>query len=103
MTLGGSELVVGAGAVETVGPAWLVLRPEVIRLSARPGTNGPALTGTVQDVAFRGAGFSYRIEVPALEELLKVETAAEGGIPYELGSEVVVTWDRGSCSLLPRT
>ncbi|MBA3382391.1 MAG: ABC transporter ATP-binding protein [Actinobacteria bacterium] len=103
VTLGGSELVVGAGAVETVGPAWLVLRPEVIRLSARPGTNGPALTGTVQDVAFRGAGFSYRIEVPALEELLKVETAAEGGIPYELGSEVVVTWDRGSCSLLPRT
>jgi hypothetical protein len=85
-----------------------VLRPEVVRLhppvAADPpeASDGVALRGTIRDLAFRGAGFTYRIEVAGLAELLKAELAAEGGVPFELGSEVAVTWDAASCGVLPR-
>jgi ABC-type Fe3+/spermidine/putrescine transport system ATPase subunit len=82
------------------GPGWLVLRPEVVRLAAA-GAAADGVRGTVRDLAFRGAGYSYRIEVAGVDELLKAEVPAETA-PFALGSEVAVLFDPGSCGLLPR-
>ena len=81
------------------GDAWLVLRPEVVRLGA---PDGAGLRGTVRDLAFRGSGFGYRLEIAGLAETLKAEVPAEAGRPHELGSDVVVEFDPDSCVLLPR-
>jgi ABC-type Fe3+/spermidine/putrescine transport system ATPase subunit len=81
------------------GPAWLVLRPEVVRL-ARERANG--LQGVVRDLAFRGSGFSYRIDVPGLPDPLKAEMSGEEAPSLDVGSEVTVSWDAGSCGLLSR-
>ena len=62
----------------------------------------PACEGTVRDLAFRGSGFGYRLEVAGLAETLKAEMPAEAGRPHELGSDVVVRFDPDSCVLLPR-
>ena len=45
------------------GSAWLVLRPEVVQVGS-PFRQASALEGVVLDVAFRGSGFGYRIEMP---------------------------------------
>ena len=91
------RLSVPCGPELGIGPAWLVLRPEVVRLGA---LDGAALRGTVRDLAFRGSGFTYRLEVPGVEELVKAEVA--GGQPHELGAEVGISWDATACRLLPR-
>ena len=58
--------------------------------------------GVVRDLAFRGAGYSYRVEVAGLPEPVKAEMPAEFGAPFGVGSEVAVTWDLDACGLLPR-
>ena len=58
--------------------------------------------GTVIDLAFRGSGYSYRVEVPGVPEPVKAEVAAERGPALEVGSEVRVGWDAASCGLLRR-
>jgi hypothetical protein len=57
----------------------------------------------VRDLAFRGSGFTYRVEVPGLPETLKAEVPADAGRSYELGSVVALRFDADSCVLLPRT
>jgi ABC-type Fe3+/spermidine/putrescine transport system ATPase subunit len=101
VTVGGSGLRLAARCPESLsaGPAWLVVRPEVVRL-ARNGDSG--LRGVVLDLAFRGTGFSYRVDVPGLPDAVKAEMAAGAAPPVEVGGEVVVSWDVGSCGLLPR-
>jgi spermidine/putrescine ABC transporter ATP-binding subunit len=101
--LGAVTMATPARQVPDRGPGWLVVRPEAVRLSPATATSETPLSGTVRDLAFRGSTFSYRIEVPTLDELFKVEQPAELGPPHELGSEVVVSWDAASCSLLPRS
>ncbi len=92
--VGGARLAID-GAIS--GPAWLVLRPEVVGVA--PGPEGP-LVGTVADVAFRGTGFTYRIDVSGLADPVKAEVA--GGSPLEVGSTVSLRIDPASCLLLPR-
>jgi ABC-type Fe3+/spermidine/putrescine transport system ATPase subunit len=95
--LAGRELTVPCGPELTQGPAWLVLRPEVVRLG---DPDGSALRGTVRDLAFRGSGYTYRIDVPGVDELVKAEVA--GGQPHELAAEVGLSWEATACRLLPR-
>ncbi len=84
-----------------VGAAWLVLRPEAVTvMEMSEGDEG--LIGTVRDFAYRGSGYSYRIELPGIAELLKAETAATSRHPYPIGSGVRVSWDATACSFLPR-
>jgi ABC-type Fe3+/spermidine/putrescine transport system ATPase subunit len=99
VTLAGASLSVPCEAELPTGEAWLVLRPEVVRLGA---PDGSGLRGTVRDLAFRGSGFGYRIEIPGLPETLKAEMPAEAAGPHELGSDVTVRFDSDSCVLLPR-
>jgi ABC-type Fe3+/spermidine/putrescine transport system ATPase subunit len=99
VTLAGQSLSVPCDADLPAGDAWLVLRPEVVRLGA---PDGAGLRGTVRDLAFRGSGFGYRLEIAGLAETLKAEVPAEAGRPHELGSDVVVRFDPDSCVLLPR-
>jgi ABC-type Fe3+/spermidine/putrescine transport system ATPase subunit len=82
------------------GDAWLVLRPEVVRVEPPDGMGG--VQGVVQDVSFRGTGHTYRIAVPGLAEPLKAEVAASGD-HHVLGSEVSVGWDPAACRILPRS
>jgi spermidine/putrescine ABC transporter ATP-binding subunit len=102
LVLGGRTVVVRAQERLAPGPGWLVLRPEVI--GVKPVDDAPvaSLRGTVRDVAFRGTGFTYGIEVSGLDEPVKAETAAERGAHLALGSEVALVWDAGSCRLLAR-
>ena len=99
VTLAGQSLSVPCQPELPTGDAWLVLRPEVVRLGA---ADGAGLRGTVRDLAFRGSGFGYRLEIAGLAETLKAEVPAEAGRPHELGSDVVVRFDPDSCVLLPR-
>ena len=106
--LGGRAVTVRADGVDQ-GPAWLVLRPEGVRLSGEDVTSGePAgresaadgLEGDVLDHAFRGTGHSYRVEIAGLDEPIKSEMG--GREPFALGDRVRVSWDRDACVLLPR-
>jgi ABC-type Fe3+/spermidine/putrescine transport system ATPase subunit len=82
------------------GPAWLVLRPEVIRM-LDPGAEAGGLMGVVRDVSFRGTGHQYRVEVPGLDEPVKTEMRSGGQI-FDLGGDVELGWDPSACRLLPR-
>jgi ABC-type Fe3+/spermidine/putrescine transport system ATPase subunit len=96
--ISGRELTVPSES-NSVGPAWLVLRPEVVRLTTGR-TDEPALTGTVSDVAFRGSAFSYQLDVAGLDDALKAEVPADAGGPIALGTEVQVVWEPRACRLL---
>jgi ABC-type Fe3+/spermidine/putrescine transport system ATPase subunit len=80
------------------GPAWLVLRPESIQVKA----GGDGVSAKVRDVAFRGTGFSYRLEVGGLEDLVKAEVASGPEHPIELGADVSVAWSPDAAIILPR-
>jgi ABC-type Fe3+/spermidine/putrescine transport system ATPase subunit len=84
------------------GPAWLVLRPEAVRVSGAFAANGSPdhLPGVVRDAAYRGTGFSYRIELSELEAHVKAET--RGAVGHEVDQPVSIDWDAGACWLLPR-
>jgi ABC-type Fe3+/spermidine/putrescine transport system ATPase subunit len=84
------------------GPAWLVLRPEAVRVSGAFGANGTSdsMTGVVRDAAYRGTGFSYRIELSELDAHVKAET--RGTVGHEVDQPVSVDWDSDACWLLPR-
>ncbi len=90
----GKHLPIGT---ELSGPAWLVLRPQVVGVT--PGQEG-TLVGIVTDVAFRGTGFSYRVDVAGLPDAIKAEVA--GGVAIEVGTTVTLRIDPASCLLLPR-
>lgn len=92
---------VPAHAGVSPGPAWLVLRPEALRLHEHEGAVNGEMAGTVVDAAFRGQGFSYRVSVPGIDEPLKVEVPA-GGIGVGVGSSVRVDWAADAGYLLPR-
>jgi ABC-type Fe3+/spermidine/putrescine transport system ATPase subunit len=84
---------------------WLVLRQEDVVLTEAGGsTNGSTerLRGTVRDIGFRGAGYSYVVDCPELKEPLKAEVPAESARPLPLGAEVFVTWDPKVARVLPK-
>jgi spermidine/putrescine ABC transporter ATP-binding subunit len=85
------------------GSAYLVLRPEAITAERATGDRrAGVLHGVVRDVAFRGTGFSCRIELPELGVELKAEgPGAEA--PFEVGDAVVVDWHADAGWLLPRS
>jgi spermidine/putrescine transport system ATP-binding protein len=84
------------------GPAWLVLRPEAVRVSGAAANNGTgeSLRGVVRDAAYRGTGFSYRIELSEFDAYVKAETRGAAG--HEVDQPVSVDWDADACWLLPR-
>lgn len=97
--ISGRELTVPSDSA-LVGPAWLVLRPEVVRIAARERTDESTLRGTVRDVAFRGSAFSYQVDIAGLDDPLKAEVPADAGGPIALGTEVQVVWEADACRLL---
>lgn len=80
------------------GPGWLIVRPEAVRLDA-PEAGVP---GRVVDLAFRGTGHAYQVEVQGLAEPFKVETA-DGGPVSAVGDEVGVVIPDFACRLLERS
>ncbi len=99
--VGVSRLRAPAGDAVDEGPAWLVVRPEAVRIGPPNGDAGGRLRGVVRDFAFRGTGYSYRIEVGGLAEMIKAETPADAP-PRAVGDEVTIGWPDGASSLLPR-
>jgi ABC-type Fe3+/spermidine/putrescine transport system ATPase subunit len=81
------------------GLAWLVLRPQVIRLTPSGGED--SFSGIVRDVAFRGAGYSYRVDVPGIADPVKVEIPAEGGPMINVGASVKLSWEPESAYVFP--
>jgi spermidine/putrescine transport system ATP-binding protein len=84
------------------GPAWLVLRPEAVRVTGAFAGNGTpdSMPGVVRDAAYRGTGFSYRIELSELDAHVKAET--RGTVGHEVDQPVSIEWDSDACWLLPR-
>jgi spermidine/putrescine transport system ATP-binding protein len=99
--LAGRRLAIPTGNGVEPGSAWLVLRPEAIQVVQSVPAGFGSLEGVVLDVAFRGTGYTYRIEVAGLPERLKAEVPSGGLGPQEVGSVVTIAWDPASCSLLP--
>jgi ABC-type Fe3+/spermidine/putrescine transport system ATPase subunit len=99
VTVGDLRMAARRPAGIRLGPAWLVVRPEVVRL-VPDGDTG--LAGVVRDLAFRGTGFSYRVHVTGLPDLIKAEMSAESAPPLNVGSGVRVSWEPAACGLLPR-
>jgi ABC-type Fe3+/spermidine/putrescine transport system ATPase subunit len=97
--LAGTSVAVGGGGPS--GPAWLVLRPEHLRLEAG-SFNSSSVLAVVRDVAFRGTAFSYQLEVPGIGELLKAEVPAGPGHPVDIGAQVGVDWAEDAAIVLPR-
>ena len=98
VALGGAELVVQARGEARPGPAWLVVRAEVVRLD-----DVGSLRGIVRDGAFRGTGFTYQLEVAGIDEPFKAEVTSEGqAVLLPLGSEIGLHWDPSACVLLKR-
>jgi ABC-type Fe3+/spermidine/putrescine transport system ATPase subunit len=102
VSVAGRELAVPTLDETPAGPAWLVLRPEAIQVVQSAPAGFGSLEGVVEDVAFRGTGYTYRISVEGIAERIKAEVAAGGLGPAELGTPVVLAWDPASCRLLPR-
>jgi spermidine/putrescine ABC transporter ATP-binding subunit len=101
LAIGGHRMPV-ARPQQRTGPAWLVLRPEAVRVASSAANGvGEGLTGVVRDVAFRGTGYSYRIEIPALGVHMKAETRA-GATAHAVDERVTVEWDGDACWLLER-
>jgi ABC-type Fe3+/spermidine/putrescine transport system ATPase subunit len=97
--LAGTTVELNAG--EITGPAWLVLRPENVRVERAP-LNGPAVAAVVRDVAYRGTAFSYQLEVTGLGELVKAEVPASPEHPLEIGAGVSIGWASDAAIVLPR-
>ncbi|HEY2053034.1 MAG TPA: ABC transporter ATP-binding protein [Solirubrobacterales bacterium] len=105
---------VGDANLMPVDDGWMVLRQEDVVLTeaaakgaangAAHSTNGAAeeLRGTVRDIGFRGAGYSYVIECPQLAEPLKAEVPSDAGQPLARGAEVFVSWDPKVARVLPK-
>jgi ABC-type Fe3+/spermidine/putrescine transport system ATPase subunit len=95
---GSTEIVVGGGEDASTGPAWLMLRPEVVGVST---PDGLSIRGVVSDVSFRGTGYSYRVDVPGVESPFKAEVGADKA-SFPIGSEVGLDWSDQACRLIPR-
>jgi len=95
----GTRLLAPSDSAVPVGPGWLVVRPEVVRLEA---VAGDGIRGVVLDVAFRGSGFACQLDVEGLSDPLKAELSAESGTPPALGSTVGIAWDSAAVCLLSR-
>ena len=95
----GRELVVPSSPDTRCGSAWLVVRPEAVRVTRVMAGDESSLRGTVRDVAFRGSALTYRVEVAGLAHPIKAEVRSEGGAG-DVGIEVAVTWEPDSCRLL---
>ena len=97
--LAGTEVRLGDAGL--TGPAWLVLRPENVRVEPA-GKGDGGLAATVRDVAYRGTAFSYRLEVDGLTDSIKAEVPAGPEHPFELGAAVRLSWADDAAILLPR-
>jgi spermidine/putrescine ABC transporter ATP-binding subunit len=98
----GRDVPVPCGNDTVTGPAWLVLRPEAVRLDAAPAATPASLRGVVSDRAFRGSTFTYLVQIDGLPEAVKAEMPAETGGDLPPGTGVAVSWDPASCGLLER-
>ena len=82
MELGGQRVTVPSREGLAAGPAWLVLRPEAVRLASEEPADRSGLGGTVRDVAFRGTGYTYRVDIAGATEPLKAEMPGAEGAPF---------------------
>lgn len=80
------------------GPAWLVLRPEAIKL-VEPGAG--YVDGVIADLAFRGTGYTYEVRVPGTADPVKLEAPRNGRAPA-VGTPVGLDWRRDDEWVLPR-
>lgn len=102
VVLGEQAVTAHCRDVAKPGPAWLIVRPEVVRLAPYGDQATTRIPGIVRDLAFRGSGFAYGIEVVGVPELMKAEVAAGSADYFEVGSKVGIEWEEGAGALLPR-
>jgi iron(III) transport system ATP-binding protein len=96
-TAGPAPVTDGAGSVLKPGDdALLAIRPTGILL-LRSATETPHLTGRVADVAFRGRGYEYAIDLPGLGRLTGVFARHRA----DRGDSVGLRLDPEGCHLFP--
>lgn len=101
VSLGAFNFDLPSGSSDLNGGAWLVVRPESVRLAA---DNADALlSGVVRDVSFRGTAFGYRLEVDGLDRELRLELPlTEKADQFPVGEVIHIKWDPQSCQLMSR-
>jgi iron(III) transport system ATP-binding protein len=84
------------GSLRPGDEAILAIRPTGVRLAAL-ADGSPHLTGRVADVAFRGRGYEYAIDLPGLGRLAGVFARHRAN----RGDEVGLRLEPGGCHLFP--
>jgi ABC-type Fe3+/spermidine/putrescine transport system ATPase subunit len=79
------------------GPGWLVLRPEVVRVTE---PDGALLGGIARDIVFRGSELTCAVAVDGIEGLV------QGSVPpqllgrLEVGGRVGLDWDPSAAHVI---
>ena len=83
------ELAAGSGAIDLIGPAKIVIRPERVELEPREAASGPnRLPGMVERLVYVGSAVQVIVRV-ATGEVLQVLVPNSGKVlPYEQGTPV---------------
>ena len=97
----GQFLPLPDGQQPVSGRATLLVRPERMLLGMGKPERGPAFSGTVREVTYRGVGWRYAVDTAA-GTLLVVDASARQR-RAERGATVFVSWDAGDGCLIPNT
>lgn len=100
LTLGLTEADFGPSGC-ALGPAELVVRPEDLAISSTAaGRGGVELEAQVREITYSGDRVLYRLETPGLGEL-QAYGRAHGGVQYEAGTSVMVSFAVADCAVVP--
>jgi ABC-type Fe3+/spermidine/putrescine transport system ATPase subunit len=95
--VGGGVVPLPPGAAHPVGPGWLVLRPELVRVTA---AEGAALAGVARDVVFRGSERTCAVAVEGIEGVVQGSVSASMLGTLEVGQRVGLEWDQGDAHVI---
>jgi spermidine/putrescine transport system ATP-binding protein len=95
------ELPCGTWGAKAGGGAWVMVRPERLRLSATGAPGGGALPTTVQNVVFQGPVVRCALRAADGTQLV-AHVGPEDALPeVRPGQTLYVSWEAGAARLLP--
>jgi ABC-type Fe3+/spermidine/putrescine transport system ATPase subunit len=90
----------GAPSLST-GPAYLMVRPELIRILDGHGASPAEITVVVEEVFAKGASIQYRTRTPDTGLPIVVEIQGRSVLPADVGDTIRVGWDEQDVFVFP--
>lgn len=84
------------------GPAYMVVRPELVRLYLGIRKFDCQMEGEITERFHRGPMLQLRIKAPGLDQSLIVDVPTPPPAPVDIGRRVTLGWNRADTYLLPR-